>query len=540
MERLRPSQTLLGISVSQCQPNQDPPPDKRGDPRDSTSSLHHPLPSDVTQTKNSSQGPAIPNFEGRSAVGVQQRLRLIERLGGGEHLEALLQKCAQSPGVECSLQNLLGRSNDAKHDIWPALATLVARYAEHHPRALADVLEASVAISNDSELCRFLVILAAYPTTSNTVVSNPLVEIPKLREDLRLIQRADPYGAFTPSMYELCSLVTQNSKFSEWDLSLVLKTQSSEQPITAQELKEFYSRGNRYIYNQLHLSSEIDGTAAHVAELIRSAHARHQQSPMQDLYPPLDAAGAMIAICSKLELGPNPYDLNSILYSFGPLDAGAKLAILHIGLRQAETAGTFEPVGAALGMLKGGGQRFGIAQLIAAISGWAPHTVSTGLDFVHDISRDFQDELPHWNDLLKTADLSEISRQLYSRRLTAHQRKFPERPLADVLASFRAKSPEYREPPTPALLKRAEILLNICESRHQELLHQSTPALLRAAKLLSQEDENRGTTQFTAKYFALAREVFKRTYGVYPYNTQMLAALMLADDSQLTPGQRGG
>lgn len=113
-----------------------------------------------------------------------------------------------------------------------------------------------------------------------------------------------------------------------------------------------------------------------------------------------------------------------------------------------------------------------------------------------------------------------LQQALYRTTLEEHAEKFPERPLEAVAESF-LTAPEVLERATPDEVHRA------C-SQYKEILHISGQyAVGRFPKPLR--------SLSVEEYIGIGREEFKKNYGVYPFNTQVLAMLIAVN--RLESGQ---
>lgn len=124
------------------------------------------------------------------------------------------------------------------------------------------------------------------------------------------------------------------------------------------------------------------------------------------------------------------------------------------------------------------------------------------------------------------AVLSDLIQKVYAQGLKEFAIRFPEKPLEEVLEEFLDDSTHTEVVSTAELDTAARQYREIVEASVgiQALTTEELGAQVEALRA----QERPSVTQ----YLALARESFRRIYGVYPYNTQILAVLLMLNKGQ--------
>lgn len=128
------------------------------------------------------------------------------------------------------------------------------------------------------------------------------------------------------------------------------------------------------------------------------------------------------------------------------------------------------------------------------------------------------------------AVLSDLIQKVYAQSSKEFAIRFPEKPLEEVLQEFLDES-VLTEPVSREELDRAG-------GQYEEIVRVSVVLQkLSTEELGVRIDALRGQVEVQGEpslieYLALARETFRRLYGVYPYNTQILAVLLMLNRGQ--------
>jgi hypothetical protein len=133
---------------------------------------------------------------------------------------------------------------------------------------------------------------------------------------------------------------------------------------------------------------------------------------------------------------------------------------------------------------------------------------------------------------LDSSTVPELERRLYRGKLAEHQARYPEKPLEQMLAAYRTAShPEAVLVSEQQLQAACEIYTQIVR-RGEQLRPLTRSALEQLAVKAAAVLREAASAEFVpiqdcVEFYALARELFKSHFGVYPYNTQIIAALLL-------------
>ncbi|MCB0332536.1 MAG: hypothetical protein KDD55_03485 [Bdellovibrionales bacterium] len=138
------------------------------------------------------------------------------------------------------------------------------------------------------------------------------------------------------------------------------------------------------------------------------------------------------------------------------------------------------------------------------------------------------DDLAQYVDDFASGEITHLVREVFARRLQAHQAKFPEKPIEEVREAFLSPDGQYSEVADDVVLERAFLLYEKIHARGQEMVGTSRQTLREEiASLRSQVQEAGPSDDSLVEYMALTRELFRDEFGVYPYNTQLITSLLL-------------
>lgn len=166
--------------------------------------------------------------------------------------------------------------------------------------------------------------------------------------------------------------------------------------------------------------------------------------------------------------------------------------------------------------------------------------VSSLMGLINDVSRLEDPEMRRefYHTLASTkediaATIPAIIQRVYAESLKEFAARFPEKPLDEVLQGFRDTS-TLSELVTEEELAKAR-------GQYEEVLslsaqiQPSTPEDFgaRIDTLCREEDPS------LVEYMALARETFRRLYGVYPYNTQIIALFLMLNRAETKKSAKG-
>jgi len=157
----------------------------------------------------------------------------------------------------------------------------------------------------------------------------------------------------------------------------------------------------------------------------------------------------------------------------------------------------------------------------------------------------------HVSELLpmfQSRDFPELEEFLYRIQLRAERQRNPEKDLEEIRCAFLTKEHQDSEPPPEEALDRAfDLYQEILKKSNQylDLDHeQITERLRELYQWYESEVKDSGSAELQEKYriefFALARNLFERRFGIYPYNTQMITLLLLTDEKMLSKERARG
>lgn len=155
---------------------------------------------------------------------------------------------------------------------------------------------------------------------------------------------------------------------------------------------------------------------------------------------------------------------------------------------------------------------------------WASSLVESVLETYHDSPLDIENA----KTLLQSKNLEELERQLYAKRLQEYQQKYPEKSLIELRRDFLTRRDDNSILPNEQLLDQSIALYQIIHAKGKDLIHVGVSTLSESVEALKQKmlsgDKDK---ELKLEYFALTREMFRRQFGVYPYNTQLVGILIM-------------
>ncbi len=287
--------------------------------------------------------------------------------------------------------------------------------------------------------------------------------------------------------------------------------------VTAQQLRSYYEAGHSYICHPQFFGADRFTPADKLASPDEIA-VMERFSRMKP-YPPLAIQERLALTLCQL----TPSLREAVLAAFD------SLAEEEVGFEYGESL-TNAAVALAADPFA--------AEIIQAISRYPGQKIVQGVLVLEDIAEMPARALAGYVEAFQRGDLSELETEIYRRKLEEHQRKFPEKPTDEMLRAFRTPENRDSEVPNAAQLGRAHAMYESLLKKGTELVQLSEAALRARSRALSTKLENTGPTEARLEFLAIARESFKRQFGVYPYNTQILAILLMTDTENLR-GEHG-
>lgn len=339
--------------------------------------------------------------------------------------------------------------------------------------------------------------------------SSVIADCDRVLNTLKTIQSHLPANSHC-NVFRLAQMqaVVESSKEPAHDLNLINNNQGIPHSVTPSELKSYYAQGHQYLYHRYC----IKGESYHSEDPIPAEERQIlEQFSRAENYPPLahqeSLTKDLLTLASPLR--PLVIELIDSFYSNG-LDFNC-LTVFVENLRAVGQHREFQALARAVTRFQGN-------DLILAMS------------LFGDIRREDPAHVTVYQRQFERNELGSVAQQLYALRMQRHQEKFPQKPLRQVRADFLTKEFADSEVVPEEVLDRAIALYQQIAKRGKSLIEKSHVELRNEIRSLVQEGVGNGEDAFKVEFFAYMRELIKRDFGVYPYNTQMLSALMMLDD----------
>lgn len=185
----------------------------------------------------------------------------------------------------------------------------------------------------------------------------------------------------------------------------------------------------------------------------------------------------------------------------------------------------------------GSGEAPALQQIMQTLPNYRGNELVVAILILEDLVRGNGGALNGAVEHYKQRDLATLEQQMYRRRLEEHAQKFPEKPLPEVRAAFLTREHQDSEVIDEGRLDHALAKYNRILSLGEELVHLSKAEVsvrLRGLCASNLRDEDRD--KFQIQFFALTRELFKHQFGAYPYNTQLIAILLMTSPEPAAVG----
>jgi len=181
-----------------------------------------------------------------------------------------------------------------------------------------------------------------------------------------------------------------------------------------------------------------------------------------------------------------------------------------------------------------------LIRIIISMDGFSDEETMINAMFVLEDLLKEGSNLAQYVDNFERHDIESIAREIYSRKLAEHAKKFPEKPIDQLRKEFLTPENVDSEIPPEANIDKAFALYQQILSAGEELIPLPTSEVIHRMQACAKRGEAaNGSDEYKVKFFALSRELFKREFGVYPYNTQVISILLLLDEDLLKSGQEG-
>lgn len=416
-------------------------------------------------------------------------------------------------------------------------------------------LEATVDITDQKEFeTVWKLIKGLWHKESKQATPVPFVE--RLRAGIGRIRGYYPDAFISEYKFDQAELMLARSIEPRHDLGHLYKGSLGDLPNADREkLAAYYDAGHHYIAHPNIFGQESykkDPLPTDEIE-VRKAIAR------LDNYPPLDQQDTIVA---KIVAVPDTGRATKLLSTF----IEREIDLVYFEKLLKVMAGEAEGVGS---------DRSPIGRIINAITAYQEDDLVPAIIVLTDIMANDPDNLEHYLPNFEAGEIAELEREIYRKRLAEHAEKFPEKPLDEVRTSFLTPENEDTEVVDTELLERGFKTYEAVLARGQDLVvldedelmsslrkilppqksNEKAPSrLLDIAKIkaITESEAEISAVEgklphtpeeveaYRVEFFALVREIFKREFGVYPYNTQMLAILMMIDETVLAENELKG
>lgn len=317
--------------------------------------------------------------------------------------------------------------------------------------------------------------------------------------------------------FSLKQIILRESSDVVHDLRLIDTPEGLAGAPQAKELLAYYQQGFKYI-----IDSQVFAAAASKSGDVSAQRVVHDlQRQFGRFTNPVsqDALSVMIPLLSKL-----------------PLEIRGKSMLLFEAMNTSGVESEYlKSLCVSLPLAKDNPDT--IIEIIDAMLQNDPQYLIASSLILTDILRHDLKHLAKYADEFKSGRVEELEKSIYRRRLEEHQAKYPEKPLDQVREQFLSREFNDTETVPEALLDNVIEKYKLVLARGLRLVELSDAEL--DIKLSELKTVNREAGFEATEFFALARETFKRQFGVYPYNTQMLAVMLLSDPLTISANADG-
>jgi preprotein translocase subunit SecA len=134
------------------------------------------------------------------------------------------------------------------------------------------------------------------------------------------------------------------------------------------------------------------------------------------------------------------------------------------------------------------------------------------------------------------SSLSQLVTEIAKLKMQLHQKKFPEKPLEEVIQQFSTQNKTLEFPLSDAELSQVVQKYKEMIEIGNGLIHATTDSLTETITEIKSKKGNI-TPQDSLTIMAISRELIKRHFGIYPYNTQMLTLIALLNHPETAKGR---
>lgn len=352
---------------------------------------------------------------------------------------------------------------------------------------------------------------------SRLFASNPNAAVADVLETIDRIRAHVPDAYLSKYCFHTYEIILKLSKEPKHDLGLAAATETMIGQLDPAVLTAYYEEGHAYICHPLYFSDKSDyerrERAKHEQEIkLRDAFSRLEE------YPPLAIQDRIIPKLAKL-----PSEIRAPLLRLAEFFSADKLDYRY-----------FDSLLIAM-------ERFGqhpqAESLATALTQHRSEQLIAAILVTEELSSQPQRLTDNTVADISRGELTEITQQIFRQRLEDHQRRFTEKPLDEVAKAFRDRAGQDAEPPAEAQLQSALDDYAEIMSIGSKLVTAADALLNSRLGVILDDRAKIDPGVFRRQFFAIARELFKREFGVYPYNTQVVAALLLTQETGDSAGR---
>ena len=362
--------------------------------------------------------------------------------------------------------------------------------------------------------------------------AEPATFVKRMRTGVTRIRAFYPEAFISDYTFDQAELMLARSAEPKHDLGHIYKGMSDNLPnATVEKLVAYYDAGHHYIAHP-----NIFGNSSYIKDPLPTDEIEVRKTIARlDNYPPLTQQDTLVAKIMEVP------------------DKGRAMKLLSVFLEREIDLVYFEKLLKVMrGQSVGKADNTTIGKIINAITNYSEENLIPAIIVLSDIMENDLDNLDQYLSNFETGNIAELEREIYRKRLAEHVLKFPEKPLTEVRAAFLTSENIDTELPNEdllercfqtyqAVLERGQSFIIMDEDEILAELRKVSPTQVKGKVIQSESDRTLEEIEiYRIEFFALTRELFKREFGVYPYNTQMLAILMMIDEEFLTENSLKG
>ncbi|MCI5066022.1 hypothetical protein MRY87_09885 [bacterium] len=315
------------------------------------------------------------------------------------------------------------------------------------------------------------------------------------------------------SNYELVEIVLTESREPTTDLHIIRNRDPDRCHLTPHQLRQYYREGHRFIPSYDFFDRKLppvgEGSGHSSSDLLSRKFAQ------MDSYPSLEQQDDFVR-----RIGAMPEEIESALSALFP--------------RFEEIEDEWHSAEAVLSLVEKCGLDISmIVQILSALEHSSPENFGFGVALLRRIAGRDSVNLGGYGELLAEGDYSGVEQRQYRQCLEEHQARFPEKPLDKVQRDFQLKMGSDGEPVPAPLLERTINQYKRITAIGEPLVSLSPEEIIESIERLSEVRERLEAEEVRLQFFAHIRELFKREFGVYAHNTQMIAVELLTDPESL-------